>query len=86
MGTSFPDIRYLWVVNREFTHFEKLTIGNIRKDKSFLAGIKFHSTLDEVREKFIVNNNTYELCRKSKYFTQSLKILEDIILKKNRIW
>jgi len=44
-----------------------------------LAGVKFHSILDRSREKFIIENDIYSLCPKSKYITQSLKILEDEI-------
>ena len=44
-----------------------------------MAGVKFHSILDRSREKFIIENDIYSLCPKSKYITQSLKILEDEI-------
>ena len=33
--------------------------------------------MDIAREKFILTNDLYSLCPKSKYITQSLKILED---------
>jgi len=79
IGTSFPDIRYLKVIDRNKTHYDDLSISNLGNDKSFLAGVKFHSILDHAREKFIVKNDTYSLCPKSKYITQSLKISEDEI-------
>jgi len=79
VGSLFPDIRYLKVVDREKTHFDNLTVADIEKDDSFLAGVKFHSILDIAREKFIVANDIYSLCPKSKYITESLKILEDEI-------
>ncbi|MCL5795839.1 MAG: hypothetical protein M1338_05810 [Patescibacteria group bacterium] len=79
IGTSFPDIRYLKVIEREKTHYDGLSIADLRKDESFSAGVKFHSILDHAREKFIVENDTYSLCPKSKNITQSLKILEDEI-------
>jgi len=79
IGTSFPDIRYLKVIDRDKTHHDNLSIANLGNDESFSAGVKFHSILDQVREKFIVENDTYLLCPESKYITQSLKILEDKI-------
>ncbi|HRZ95859.1 MAG TPA: hypothetical protein P5262_04835, partial [Candidatus Moranbacteria bacterium] len=79
IGTSFPDIRYLKVIDRDKTHYKDLSIVDLGNDESFSAGVKFHSILDHAREKFIVENNTYSLCPESKYITQSLKILEDEI-------
>jgi len=79
IGTSFPDIRYLKVVDRDKTHYDGLSIADLGNDESFSAGVKFHSILDHTREKFIVENDTYSLCPESKYITQSLKILEDEI-------
>lgn len=43
IGTSFPDIRYLKVINREKTHFKNQSINDIKSDDSIIAGIKFHS-------------------------------------------
>lgn len=77
IGTSFPDIRYLKVIDWDKTHYHDLFVDNLGNDESFLAGVKFHSILDSRREKFIVENGTYTLCPKSKYITQSLKLLED---------
>ncbi len=79
IGTSFPDIRYLKVIDRDKTHYDDLSVSDLENDESFSAGVKFHSILDQVREKFIVENNTYSLCPEFKYITQSLKILEDEI-------
>ena len=79
IGTSFPDIRYLKVIDRDKTHHDNLSIANLGNDESFSAGVKFHSILDIAREKFIVDNNIYSLCPESKYITQSVKILEDEI-------
>jgi hypothetical protein len=79
IGTSFPDIRYLKVIDRDKTHYEDLSISDLGNDESFSAGVKFHSILDRVREKFIVENDVYSLCPKSKYCAQSLKFLEDEI-------
>ena len=79
IGSCFPDIRYLKVIDRGKTHFEHTALNGLKQDNSFSAGVKFHSILDVVREKFITENNIYPLCPKSKYVTESLKILEDQI-------
>lgn len=50
------------------------------KASSFIAGLKFHSVIDKVREQYIVSSGIYDLCPDSKYKTQWLKILEDRIL------
>jgi hypothetical protein len=79
IGTLFPDIQYLKVIDRNKTHYNNLVLNDLEKDNSFLTGVKFHSILDIAREKFIVANNVYSLCPESKYITQSLKLLEDEI-------
>lgn len=53
IGTLFPDIRHLGVIARERTHFHNLTIEEIQRKSSFMAGVMFHSLLDEVREAYI---------------------------------
>ena len=77
IGTSFPDIRYLKVIDKDKTHYNNLSVSDLGNDDSFSAGVKFHSIIDHAREKYIVENDTYSLCPDSKYITQSLKILED---------
>lgn len=54
IGTLFPDIRYLKVIDRDQTHFSNLSISDLKTEDSFLAGMKFHSMIDVVREKFIL--------------------------------
>ena len=49
-------------------------------DNSFDAGAKFHVIVDWIRENYIIANNTYEQIPKSRYVTQSLKLLEDELL------
>ncbi|HHD92209.1 MAG TPA: hypothetical protein ENL06_01115 [Candidatus Portnoybacteria bacterium] len=79
IGTSFPDIRYLKVIDKNKTHYDSLSIADLGTDDSFSSGVKFHSILDHVREKFIAENDTYSLYPESKYIVQSLKFLEDQI-------
>lgn len=83
IGTSFPDIRYLKVIDRNNTHFKDLFLEDIKNDNSFMAGVKFHSIVDEVREAYMVSQNIYSYFPKSKYITQSLKLLEDELLYEN---
>lgn len=70
IGTFFPDIRYLKVVERDRTHFDNIRLSDLRLESDFNIGLKFHSILDKVREEFVVNNNIYSYCPKSKYITQ----------------
>jgi hypothetical protein len=80
IGTLLPDIRYLKVIKRNKIHFENLNINAIRQEDSFMAGLKFHSLLDEVREKFIIQNKLYDYCPDLNYKIEALKLLEDILL------
>lgn len=81
IGTSFPDIRYLNVIERDNTHFKNVTINDIKNEtNSFKAGMLFHSFVDEKREEYIVQNNFYENLPRFKFMTQSLKFAEDQIL------
>jgi len=80
VGTSFPDIRYLGIINRDKTHFKGIQIEDIKQDESFISGLKFHSIVDEIREQYFHNNGYYKLFPKSDYVTQAMKILEDRVL------
>lgn len=80
-GTSFPDIRYLKCAEREETHFNNVTLDDIKKEtNSFRAGMLFHSLVDEKREEYIVKNHIYEKLPDFRFITQSLKFAEDKIL------
>lgn len=81
VGTSFPDIRYLGVIDREKTHFDRPNIGDILNSESFLAGMKFHSLVDQVRESFMLGRNLYSLFPKSQFCTQAIKVFEDGVLR-----
>ncbi|OGZ32620.1 MAG: hypothetical protein A2V69_00870 [Candidatus Portnoybacteria bacterium RBG_13_40_8] len=80
IGTVFSDIGYLGVVDRQSTHFplQELKLEDVKKEQnSFTAGLKFHSLVDDIRERFIESKNLYSLIPESKYKTQILKLLED---------
>lgn len=81
VGTVFPDIRYLKIIEREKTHFNGLSFKDILDEQnSFTAGLKYHSLVDELREKYIIEKGIYSLVPDSKFITQALKIYEDEIL------
>jgi len=84
VGTIFPDVRYLKVVDREKTHFNGLSLKDVLDEKnSFIAGMKYHSLVDEVREKYMVDKDMYSLIPSSRFITQALKIYEDEVLYSN---
>lgn len=80
IGTVFPDIRYLGVVDRKNTHFpfQEVDLKDVIREKnSFITGLKFHSLVDDFRERFIKSKNIYSLIPESEYKSQTLKFLED---------
>ena len=84
VGTVFPDIRYLKVIERDKTHFKGLSFQDILDEQdSFTAGLKYHSLVDDVREKYMVEKGIYALIPPSKFITQALKIYEDEVLYSN---
>lgn len=80
VGTSFPDIRYLGVIDRNKTHFEETSIEDILSSDSFLAGMKFHSLVDRVRENFMKDRNLYSQFPESQFLTEAVKVFEDKVL------
>ncbi len=81
IGTSFPDIRYLGVIEREKTHYNGLKLEDIVNEDAFYAGLKFHSFVDEVREKFVNSQSGHFVTNCSKYIATSIKFLEDELLR-----
>lgn len=67
VGTSFPDVRYLRVIEREKTHFLNIKINELINQDSFTAGLKFHSLIDEICVKLMESEEIYSLCPGSKY-------------------
>lgn len=80
VGTSFPDIRYLGVIDREKTHYEKMGLSDVIMSESFESGVKFHSLVDQVREKYVVEVGMYDFFVESPYKTQAMKLFEDGVL------
>lgn len=82
LGTSFPDIRYLGVIEREKTHNLHATWRSIQKEQSsFKAGIEFHSLVDRIHDDYIIKHNVYKCLPFSNPLLSSylLKFYEDII-------
>lgn len=52
IGTSFPDIRYYDNLDREKTHQGGLSLEEMGREGSFLAGMHFHAFVDEKWENF----------------------------------
>lgn len=81
IGTSFPDIRYLGVVERETTHVHNVTWNDVlNAPTSFLQGLLLHSLLDEKRESFVEEHELYAALNTKKFSTQVLKLYEDMQL------
>lgn len=80
VGTSFPDIRYLGVIEREKTHFKEMNLNEVVASDAFEAGLKFHSLVDKIREKFVVRRGLYSLFPESPVLTQAVKAFEDRVL------
>ncbi|MDP2932964.1 MAG: hypothetical protein Q8N81_02425, partial [bacterium] len=80
VGTIFSDIRYLGAIDRKSTHspLRELNLKDVKEEQnSFTAGLKFHSLVDDIRERFIESKNIHSMIPESKHKTQILKLLED---------
>lgn len=90
LGTLFPDIRYLGVIERTETHVENPTLKSVTKESNpFLQGKTLHAFVDEEREKVTKRWNIYEHLNHipgQKYKTTFLKLLEDEIFFQKQAW
>jgi hypothetical protein len=78
IGTSFPDIRSLGVIEREKTHPTGLRFEAVQQaTDGFAAGMLLHAYIDEVREAFVRSRNAYAGLPDSYLSTVALKICED---------
>lgn len=80
VGTVFPDICYLKVIEKEKTHPKNPPRRNVLPKGSFLSAIYFHSLVDVAREDFMVKRRVYSLCNGTAYMNDALKLLEDEVL------
>lgn len=87
-GTLFPDIRYL-SGNRNQTHYQSMSLTEVLNEPSpFMAGVKFHSYVDIVRETFVIDQGIYYYLGnfpKDHIYTL-VKLLEDEILYNKANW
>ena len=82
-GTLFPDIRYLGTISRNATHERDVTPEKIRATHClFGAGMRLHSLVDEVREKYVKQSSVLEHLQSipKNVRVSFLKLLEDEIL------
>lgn len=81
IGTIFPDIRYLEVIDRTKTHFRDQKLSDVlESSNSFTAGIKYHNLVDRVVDAVMNEQNIYKLLPSSEFITQALKIYQDELL------
>jgi hypothetical protein len=83
VGTSFPDIRYLGVIERDETHRGPESIEAIQGMSSFEAGVNFHQLVDNKREKYLQEHAVYDLVSNTDLIILAVKLLEDEIIYNN---
>ena len=82
-GASFPDIRYLGVIERSQTHAVGVTVEQIKDEKdSFRAGMLFHALVDQQGEEYMQQNKVYDLLPKKSMGIKYVKLIEDLILRR----
>jgi len=89
LGTVFPDIRYLGVIKRHQTHYQNVSLSDIKNEKSaFMQGMLFHSFVDEYRKNWIQQHRSYQRIQEipSRYRDTFLKLVEDQILDEHYNW
>ena len=83
LGTVFPDIRYLGVIDKNKTHFKSVTLQNVYQGNSpFKRGMLFHSYVDDFRNKIVLQSGLNKNLQAipSRYRGTFLKLVEDQIL------
>lgn len=89
LGTLFPDIRHMVESAREETHYENMTLEDVLNESSpFMAGMKFHSYVDEQREAFVMEQKMYQKMAHlaDDHLWTYLKFVEDEILHDSYNW
>lgn len=76
-GVCFPDIRYLGGIDKEKTHPHMSSFNDISDDSAFLAGVKCHAYLDQLRDRYLENSDVYESLTDLKLSKMGLKFVED---------
>lgn len=93
LGTLFPDIQYLGGASRHETHCEHhVTLQEVLDEEApFMAGMKFHSYVDWVREDFVREQKMYEqlgdICpEQQQIIFLKLKLMEDEVVFAAQDW
>lgn len=87
IGTCFPDIRFLGIIDRDQTHYTDVVMDDLSKDSDFIAGMMFHSIVDRAWTRYTNESEIISLCPCSKYISYSIKSYEDWLLyDRNERW
>ena len=78
IGTSFPDIRYIRVIDRDATHVQDVASEDIQTD-SFRAGFLFHSRLDTLQVEYH-RAHPHQMVPEDGLMLQAFKLFEDQVL------
>lgn len=79
-GTLFPDIRHLGVISRHRTHPDSVSLSSLVGSNDFLTGMRVHSWLDAIREKFLRDEHMKEYLPWHPFVPHALKLVEDAML------
>jgi hypothetical protein len=83
IGTVFPDIRYLGVVDRNKTHKKDVTWKDVANEKSwFQKGFLLHSLVDELFDEFVTKNYSSVSTKNSPDGLVAIKVFQDLTLAK----
>ncbi len=81
IGVTFPDIRYLGVIDRADTHSPQPTLAAVfGAPSAFAAGCEHHSLVDSIRNDLIREREAYSLAPPSSLVTNAFKFYEDEIV------
>lgn len=81
IGTSFPDIRYVAQVKREYTHVLPITLQEVIAERDpFKAGILFHSWVDKTHELFYTQHGIFNRLPRIPHIIEGFKCAEDMVL------
>lgn len=81
IGTVFPDIRYLKVIDRNKTHIDNPSIEGLKEiSNSFELGFYTHTLIDQERELTIKRLGFYDVLPNDRITTYAAKFLEDEII------
>lgn len=77
LGNLFPDIRYLNVISREQCHYEGIVAHEIPLDSPFMAGVYYHSLVDESYSRFRETSGIYSDYPGGRLASVALRVAED---------